>query len=69
METPRVRGVRVLRVKEGESLKSMYAKARKAFTAADLQKYTEEDEGVPARQLLTELEAIHREESTKRRKK
>ena len=61
---------RVLRIKKGDDLKTIYAKAKKAFTAADLQRYTEEEEeGIPAEQLLAELEAIHREESKKRRKK
>jgi hypothetical protein len=38
----------ILRVKKGDSLKTIYAKARKAFTAADLQKYTVIEEGIPA---------------------
>ena len=59
--------IRRLRIKKGDDLKTIYAKARRAFTAADLQKYTEIEEGVPAEQLLAELEAIQREESRKRR--
>ena len=61
--------VPILRIKKGDSLKTIYAKARKAFTAADLQKYTEIEEGFPARQLLAELEAIDREEKKKRKRK
>jgi hypothetical protein len=61
--------VPILRVKKGDSLKTIYAKARRAFTAADLQKYTEIEEGIPARQVLAELEALDREETRKRRKK
>jgi hypothetical protein len=61
--------VPILRVKKGDSLPTIYAKARRAFTAADLQKYTEIEEGFPTEQLLAELEAIDREEIRKRRKK
>jgi hypothetical protein len=41
-----------------EELKEAYALARASFTAADLQKYTELDEGVPAEELLAELEEL-----------
>ncbi len=61
--------VRRIRVKPGDDLKTIYAKARRAFTAADLQKYTENEEGIPAEQVLAEMEAIHQEEMRKRRKK
>jgi hypothetical protein len=61
--------IRVLRVKKGESDKSIYARLRKAFTAADLQKYTEIEEGIPAEQLLAELEAIDRETKVKPKRK
>jgi len=47
----------ILRVKKGDSLKTIYAKARRAFTAADLQKYTEIEEGIPLEQILAELKA------------
>lgn len=56
-------------VKKGDSLKTIYAKAKKAFTAADLQKYTVIEEGIPAEQVLAELRAIHREEMRKRKKR
>jgi hypothetical protein len=61
--------IRVLRVKKGESDKSIYARLRKAFAAADLQKYTEIEEGIPMEQVLAELEAIQREETQKQKKK
>lgn len=60
--------IRRIKVKPGESLKSIYAKVRRRFTAADLQRYTEIEEGIPARQVLAELETIHREITLKRRK-
>jgi hypothetical protein len=47
----------ILRVKKGDSLKTIYAKVRRAFTAADLQKYTEIEEGIPLEQILEELKA------------
>lgn len=68
-EEPRGATLAVLRVKKGASLKALYAAARRAFTAADLQKYTAIEEGIPAEQVLAELEAVDREESGKRRRK
>jgi hypothetical protein len=40
-----------------DELAEAYRLARESFTAADLQEYTELDEGVPAEQVLAELEA------------
>ncbi|HEY7423954.1 MAG TPA: hypothetical protein VH682_06880 [Gemmataceae bacterium] len=62
-------GIRILRVKDTDDLPAIYAKLRKAFTAADLQKFTEIEPGIPMEQVLAELEAIQREETQKRRKK
>jgi hypothetical protein len=62
-------GIPVMYVKPGESLKSIYARLRRAFTAADLQKYTEIEEGIPMGQLIAELEAIQREEAVPRKRK
>ncbi|HWG47511.1 MAG TPA: hypothetical protein VN688_32410 [Gemmataceae bacterium] len=58
-------------VPDDATLEEIYAKARQEFTAADLQKYTEieEEEGIPAEQVLAEMEKIHQQESRKRRKK
>jgi hypothetical protein len=64
--------IRRLYVKKGDTLKTLYAKARRAFTAADLAKYTDLDEPmVPMEQVIAELEAIQREgtEKPKRKKK
>ena len=44
-----------------EELKEAYALAKAAFTADDLQRYTELDEGVPMEEVLAELEDIHRQ--------
>lgn len=59
---------RVLRVKATDDLKTIYEKARRSFTAADLQRFTEIEKGIPAEQVLAEMEAIHREVTRKRRK-
>ena len=59
----------VLRVKTGASRKEIYAAALRAFSAADLQKFTEIEEGVPAEQVLAELEAIYRKETRNRKTK
>ena len=49
-----------------EELKEAYALAKASFTAADLQEYTEEDEGVPMEEFLKELEeAQHRADQEK----
>jgi hypothetical protein len=59
-----------LKVPKNATLRQIYAIAKKEFTAADLQKYTDLDEPmVPADQLLKELEAIHLEETRKREEK
>ena len=68
MSNSRNGAIRRLRVKKSDSLKTIYAKARKAFTAADLQKYTEIEEGIPAETVLAELEAMERKGKTKRKK-
>jgi len=39
-----------------EELAEAYALAKAAFTAEDLQRYTELDEGIPAEEVLAELE-------------
>jgi hypothetical protein len=52
--------------KKPEALRSIYARVRREFSAADLQRYTEPEPSVPADQLLAELEAIDR--SARRRR-
>ncbi len=47
-----------LRELSPEELKEAYALAKAAFTAADLQKYTVEEEGVPMEEFLEELEKM-----------
>jgi hypothetical protein len=55
-------------IPENATLRQSYARAREEFTAADLQQFTEIDEGVPVEQILAELEAIQRRGSRVRRK-
>jgi hypothetical protein len=61
--------VPILLIRKGASLKAIYAAARQAFSAADLQKYTETEEGIPARQILAKLEVADRVEAPKRSRK
>lgn len=53
--------VRTLQVNKEDDVKSLYANVRAAFTASDLQRYTEDEEMVPADQLVEELAAIVRQ--------
>ena len=59
--------VRRVRVKPNEDLSAVYARIRRQFTAADLQRYTEIEEGIPAEKVLAEMRSIHREETRKRK--
>jgi hypothetical protein len=43
-----------------EEHREAYALARAAFTAGDLQRYTEIDEGVPADQVLADMEEFQK---------
>jgi hypothetical protein len=69
MSERKQRAIRRVRVKDTDDLPTIYAKVRKSFTAADLQRYTEIEEGIPMEQVLAELKAIQREETEKRKKK
>jgi len=50
----------------GEELKAAYAKARKEFTAADLQKYTVDEPMVPFEDVIKELEEFVKRQKRKR---
>jgi hypothetical protein len=58
-----------LHVRQNATDQEIYAQLRKEFSAADLQKFTEIEPMVPADKLLAELEAIHRQETRKKKKK
>jgi hypothetical protein len=55
--------------KMDEELQAIYDRIRREFSAADLQEYTEIEEGVPFRQTLAELEEMHRRITAKKGKK
>ena len=50
-----------------KELKALYQKYRQEFSAADLQKYTEIAEGIPADKVLAELEEMYRRHTRKKR--
>jgi hypothetical protein len=58
-----------LDVPKNATLRQIYARARAAFTAADLQKYTEIEEGIPMEQVLAELDKVNRRYSRKKKAK
>ena len=69
MARKKIEGLRIIRVKDTDDDKIIYAKALRAFTAADLQKFTEIEPGIPAEQVVAEMEAIDREETEKRKQR
>jgi hypothetical protein len=56
-------------VPKNATLREIYARARKQFSAGDLQKYTVIEKGVPMEKVLADMEKIHRQETGKRSKK
>jgi hypothetical protein len=46
--------------KEERSLQAIYAKSRRDFSAADLQKYTVMERGIPFEKVIKEMEKIQR---------
>lgn len=48
-----------------EEMKEAHALLKAAFTAEDLQRFTELDEGVPAEEVLAELEELQRQAEEK----
>jgi hypothetical protein len=59
---------RRLKVKKGDDLKTIYAKVKRSFTAADLQRFTEEQKGIPAEEVLAKLDEFARQPTRKRKK-
>jgi hypothetical protein len=62
-------GVPILKIRKGATKKEIYAAAKKAFTAADLQKYTEIEPMVPASKVLAEMKRLHQSITAKKTKK
>ena len=46
--------------KKEKELQALYEKYRREFSAADLQKYTEIEEGIPFEKVIGECEEIYR---------
>ena len=61
--------ISILKVRKGATLREIYARARAEFSAADLQKFTEIDDGIPAEQVLAKMEEIHRKLTVKKKAK
>jgi hypothetical protein len=57
------------RAKETDDDRTIYAILREELTAAELQKYTEIEKGIPVEKVIAEMEVIQREESQKKRKR
>jgi hypothetical protein len=49
-----------------KNMKALYARMRQKFTVADLQKYTEVEEGIPAEKVLAEMEELYRKHAAKK---
>lgn len=54
-------------IPKGTSTREIYTRAKEAFSAADLQKFTEDEPTISAEKVLEELKQIHRK--TKRKRK
>lgn len=61
-------GIPIFRVKKHDTKKALLARFKKDFTAADLQKYTEIEEGIPLEKIIADMEAIHEKGSRKKKR-
>lgn len=62
--------IRIIYVKDMNDLPAIYAQLRKRrFTAEEWQKFTEIEPGIPAEQVVAELETLDREEAEKRQRR
>jgi hypothetical protein len=60
---------RRLTIRKGDDLKTIYAKVRRSFTAADLQRFTVIEEGIPAEEVVAKLKAAARKPAARRKKR
>jgi hypothetical protein len=67
MRNPKNGAVRILRVKKSDDMQAIYAKIKRSFTAADLQRFTEDDESVPAREVVAKLKTLAKSPNRKRK--
>jgi hypothetical protein len=52
--------------RKGERLQAVYAKSRREFSAADLQKFTVNEEGIPLENVIAAMEKIQRGKKPKK---
>lgn len=62
-------GLRISKARVDEPLRTIYRKLREEFTAADLAKFTEIEEGIPFERVLADLEKIHQKNEAKPRRR
>ena len=55
------------RNKKKPDLRAVYDRLRREFSAADLQKYTVIEAGIPLEKVIAEMEEIHRKVTAKKR--
>jgi hypothetical protein len=58
----------ILKVRKGATLREIYARAREEFGAADLQKYTVSEAGVPLDKIIRDMEAVQRKATHRNRR-
>jgi L-serine deaminase len=61
MATRKTNGKSTPKKKKQPTMKELYAKLRREFTAADLQLYTEVEEGIPADKVLAMMRQVHKD--------
>jgi hypothetical protein len=49
-----------------KKLQALYEKSRQEFTAADLQKFTVVEKGIPLEKVIAEMEAIQNNQNSKK---
>jgi hypothetical protein len=54
------------KAKVDKKLQAIYAKSRREFSAADLQKFTVIEKGIPLEKIIAEMEAIQRNHKPKK---
>jgi hypothetical protein len=55
------------KTKEEKRLQAIYAQSQQEFSAADLQKFTEIEEGIPIEEVLAEMEKIQKTYKAKKK--
>jgi hypothetical protein len=55
------------KTKEEKRLQAIYAQSREEFSAADLQKFTEIEEGIPLEEVIAEMEEVQRTYKAKKK--